>query len=242
MRKRHGKKNNSYGNSLKWKVLLLILGILLMVGLVVFQYRKREKTDEKRAIAQEEVQEKIQNQKEETKEKSDGAGENGVREDVPKFGTQEEEQSEKQEIEITNLDEYATRIMGENTSLLNKRLTEWAEEYQLDVSTGNIIHVMVPKSDPQSINFYIRLSDERGSLVLLAYHPRENVVTASRCDYTEEEIINEVWENNAPAVRDVSPEEDTGGNAEGENAEAGTAAVENMEQEGVQTDDVTGQN
>lgn len=241
MRKRHGKKENTYGNSLKWKVLLLILGILLMVGLVVFQYKKREKTDEKRAIVQEEVQEKSQNQKEEIKQKPDGAGEKRTMEDVPKSGTQEEEQSEKHEIEITNLNEYATRIMGENTGLLNKRLTEWAEEYQLDVSTGNIIHVMVPKSDPQSINFYIRLSDERGSLVLLAYHPRENIVTASRCDYTEEEILNEVWENNGPAVRDVSPEEDTGGNAGGETAESGTAEVENMEQEGVQAGEVTGQ-
>ena len=208
----------------------------MLIGLLVFQYKKKEKG----AIEQEEVQEIIQEQKQE--EKTDGTGENEVKEDVPESGTQKEEQSEeqpeKQKTEITNLDEYAARIMGENKDLLNERLTEWMEDYQLEVKEGTIIHVMVPASDPQSINFYIRLPDERGSLVLLTYHPRENIVTASQCSYTEEEIQAEVWEaDNGPAVRDVSPQEDTGGNSEEEN---GSMEGESMEQEGEQTSDITG--
>lgn len=208
------KKKNVYGNKLKWKVLLLVLGILLLVGLVILQCSKKEKAAQKKVSVQKEQQEEIQ--KEEIQE---------GKVDVPKSGTQKKAAKEKKETVIVNLDEYATKLMGENTELLNKRLTEWVEENQLNAKEGSIFHVMVPMSDPQSINFYIRLSDERNSLVMLAYHPRENVVTASVCRYTEEEIVNEVWEgDNGPAVRDVPPEQDTGGE----------------EQEGAGTDDIAG--
>lgn len=213
------KKKNVQINKLKWKVLLLVLGILLLVGLVILQCSKKEKAVQKKVSVQKEQQEEIQ--KEEIQE---------GKVDVPKFGTQKKAAKEKKETVIINLDEYATKLMGENTELLNKRLTEWVEENQLNAKEGSIFHVMVPMSDPQSINFYIRLSDERNSLVMLAYHPRENVVTASICNYTEQEIINEVWEgDNGPAVRDVSPEQDTGG-----------VGQEGAGQEGAGIDDIAG--
>lgn len=241
MRKRKRKKNNTYGSSLKRKVLLLILGILLLVGLVVFQYKKKEEAEERRPEAQEELQENVLKQEAEVQE-TDGTKEKGTEEDVPKSGTQEE-QSEKSEAVIINLDEYAAKLMGENAELLNERLTEWVEEYRLNVTEGTIIHVMVPKSDPQSINFYIRLSDERSSLILLSYHPRENIVTASQCAYTEEEVMAEVWEgDNGPAVRDVPPEEDTGGAGGEENQGEENQGGENMEQEGAETDGIAGEN
>lgn len=229
MRKKNKKKADTYGNSLKWKALLLVVGIVGIVGVAVMQHTQQEKKNEKKAIEQEEQQEKLQQQTEESEKGLENSSEN-----VPESGTEK-----KEEVTITNLDEYATRIMGENTKLLNQRLTEWEKDYQLNADEGTIIHVMVPKSDPQSINFYIRLSDERGSLVLLAYHPRENVVTASQCNYTEEEIVNEVWEgDNGPAVRDVSPEQDTPQNM----TEQGEVVQDTNQQEGAQTDDVTGQN
>lgn len=233
------KKKNAYGSSMKWKIILLIVGITSMVGLVIFQYNKRERKVERKVTEQEELQRKNQNETEETIQKSEGSGEEETKEkgsegNVSNSGTQEDERK----VEIINLDEYALKLMGKNTGLLNERLSEWMEDYQLEVKEGTIIHVMVPASDPQSINFYIRLSDERGSLVLLTYHPRENIVTASQCSYTEEEIQAEVWEaDNGPAVRDVSPQEDTGGNPEEEN---GSMEGESMEQEGEQTSDITG--
>lgn len=238
------KKKNAYGSSLKWKVILLIVGIASMVGLVVFQYNKKERKEERKVTAQEEIQKGNQNK--EGIQKPEGSGEEGTKEkgtagNVPDSGTQDEgTTAAPAKVEITNLDEYASKLMGKNTGLLRERLAEWMEDYQLEIKEGTIIHVMVPASDPQSINFYIRLSDERGSLVLLTYHPRENIVTASQCSYTEEEIQAEVWEaDNGPAVRDVSPEEDTGGNPGGEN---GSMEGGSMEQEGEQTGDVTGEN
>lgn len=228
MRKK--KKVNTYGNSLKWKALLLVVGILAIVGVTVMQHTQREKKNEKKAVEQEELQEKLQEEEEKTEKELEDSDEN-----VPESGTQK-----KQEVSITNLDEYATRLMGDNTKLLNQRLAEWVKDYQLNVEEATIIHVMVPKSDPQSINFYIRLSDERASLVLLAYHPRENVVTASQCNYTEEEIANEVWEgDNGPAVRDVPPEQDM---PQQDMTEQGAVNADTTQQEGAQTDDVTGQN
>lgn len=230
MRKKNKKQTNTYGNSLKWKALLLILGIVAIVGVTVLQHTQREKKNEKRAVVQEEQQQKVQPETEKTEKKSESSDES-----VPKSGTQK-----KQEVSIINLDEYATRLMGDNTKLLNQRLTEWVKDYQLNAEEGTIIYVMVPQSDPQSINFYIRLSDERASLVLLAYHPRENVVTASQCNYTEEEIANEVWEaDNGPAVRDVSPEQDT---PQQNVTEQGEVIPDTNQQEGAQTNDVTGQN
>ena len=235
------KKKNAYGSSMKWKVILLIVGITSMVGLVIFQYNKKEKAEEEKMTEQEELQKESQNQDKKEIQKPGANGEEGTKEkgtggNVPDSGTQDEEKK----VEITNLDEYASKLMGKNTGLLEERLAEWVEDYQMEVKEGIIIHVMVPASDPQSINFYIRLSDERGSLVLLTYHPRENIVTASQCSYTEEEIQAEVWEaDNGPAVRDVSSQEDTGGNPEGEN---GSMEGGSMEQEGEQTGDITREN
>ena len=230
MKKKNKKKANTYGNSLKWKALLLIVGIVAIVGLTVMQHTQREKRNEKKAVAQEELQEKIQQETEKTEE-TESHGES-----VPESGTKKKQQG----VSIINLDEYATRLMGDNTKLLKERLEEWVKDYQLNAEEGTIIHVMVPQSDPQSINFYIRLSDERASLVLLAYHPRENVVTASQCNYTEEEIANEVWEaDNGPAVRDVSPEQDT---PQQNVTEQGEVIPDTNQQEGAQTNDVTGQN
>lgn len=225
------KERKAYKNNIKKKVLILILGILFLVGMIVFQnIRRNEKANVDKSGKQMEIQEGAQKKKQ-----TEGKDKNIKGEDVPDSGTQKEEQQAPHEVEILNIDEYATKLMGENTELLNKNLTEWVEENQLNVTKGTIFHVMVPKSDPQSINFYIRLADERNSLVMLAYHPRENIVTASICNYTEEEIINEVWEgDNGPAVRDVAPEQDTGG------VEPEAAEPEVVEQEGAGTDDITG--
>lgn len=109
---------------------------------------------------------------------------------------------------IQNLEEYAKAVMGENAELLEQALVSFVKERHLDVTEAVIFHVMVPMSDPQSIHYYVRLEDGKGTLVLLAYHPRENLVTASACNYTEAEVMEEIWENNGPVQRDITPEEE----------------------------------
>ena len=116
-------------------------------------------------------------------------------------------------IRITNR-EKALPIMDKNIGLLEERLNEWAAEMNLKASTAEIFHVMVPQSDPQSIQFYIRLDDKKQTKAMLAYHPRENVVTASSCQYSEAEILGEVWEDNGPDIRDAKEPEDGKGGGE----------------------------
>lgn len=113
-------------------------------------------------------------------------------------------------VDITNLEE-ALCVMDKNIVLLEERLNDWAAEKNVKGSSAEIFHVMVPQSDPQSIQFYLKLDDKKQSLVMLAYHPRENVVTASSCQYSEEEIIQEVWEDNGPDIRDAKEAEGEGG-------------------------------
>lgn len=192
----NGNRNNK---SLKWKLAVLIVAVILLVGLIALQInqRKKERSEYKKIVEQEELQ------KQERKKE-------GKKENINLENTDQEKSDT--DICIVNLEEFAEALMGENTYLLTERLAGWVEENQLNAKEGTIFHVMVPESDPQSINFYIRLSDKRSSLVMLSYHPRENIVTASICNYTEDEIKNEVWEaDNGPAQRDVPAEEDTGG-------------------------------
>ena len=47
------------------------------------------------------------------------------------------------------------------------------------------------------------------------------MVTASSCNYTQEEIIQEVWSDNGPLNRDVSPEEEALARQEADSEEAG---------------------
>lgn len=117
--------------------------------------------------------------------------------------TEINQETKTEKVSICNLKEYAGEVMGDNAVLLEQRLGKWKKENKLEVTEGIIFQVLIPDSDTQSINFYLSLNDVKESIVLLSYHPRENIVTASNCQYTKEEILNEIWEDNGPMKRDV---------------------------------------
>lgn len=199
------KRNEGYRKKgLKGKVVLLILGIVLLACLIVFQQQRR---NTKEAAYEKTVGQERRKEQEETQKVQEIKTKAAKEEAAGKSKTQ----AQKTRIPITNLEESAAEVLGKQAYLLEERLTEWVKEEQSDAEGGSIFHVSVPLSDPQSICFYVKLADERGSLVLLSYHPREKLVTASRCSYTQEEVKAEVWEDNGPAQRDVPEEQDTGG-------------------------------
>lgn len=111
-------------------------------------------------------------------------------------------------IPILNLAEYASPSMGEDAVLLEQRLYLFMQEQQMSAATADIVHVMIPRSDPECTYYYVRIHDEAETLCLLSYHPREHVVTASACSYTLGEVLSESFEDNAPEQRDISPEEE----------------------------------
>lgn len=204
------RKGNVYRNKLRWKLLLLFGAILLLIAAIFLRQREREKAKEEyeASIKQES---KVKNQEEELKgEFGEGQETEDRFQDAEKTtGFPDQKSEETVMVHIRNLEEYAADLMGDDTRLLEKSLGEWIMEKHLDAESAAILNVMIPESDPQSIHFYIRMDDGDGSLVLLSYQPREKVVTASACDYTEEEILAEAWEGNGPGQRDVTAEEDT---------------------------------
>lgn len=208
--------------SLKRKLLLLIGAILLLIVLIFYQDYMKRKDNE--AYEEQLEQEQVEEQQKEdglmgvpdsgTVEQNIPGGkgaravQSGPSTEAVQPDSREPAEPEKERFPITNLEEYASQVMGGNKHLLEESLAGWVKEKNLSGTSGTIFYTLVPETDHQSIQYYIRLDDEKASLVMLAYHPRENVVTASSCNYTQEEIFQEVWSDNGPLNRDVSPEEE----------------------------------
>lgn len=229
--------------SLKRKLLLFIGALLLLIGLIFYQDYMKRKDNE--AYEEQLKQEQKEGQKKEDVitgvldfgamelnlpggDTQDGLfqEEDRTERKEPAAGVQpdsgEPAEPEKERFPITNLEEYASQVMGGNKYLLEESLAGWVKEKNLKGTSGTIFYTLVPETDHQSIQYYISLDDEKTSLVMLAYHPRENVVTASSCNYSQEEIIQEVWSDNGPPNRDVSPEEEALALQEADSEEAGS--------------------
>lgn len=252
-------RRDPYENRWRKKALLLAgVAAILAICIFVLAYKGRadKKTYEAALAEQEEMQkgEKTEDTKgteareEETveEENSTEAGlENGRQENPSRVngeangqGTEREgvsytdeeiQQDGMETISILNLDEYAKATLGENAKLLEQALASFVKDRHLDATEAVIFHVMVPMSDPQSIHYYVRLEDSKDTLALLAYHPRENLVTASICNYTEAEVMEEIWENSGPAQRDVPPGEAEAlqqNTAQQESAQEGTRSTQ----------------
>lgn len=191
------RKSPDHG-TLMWKVLALAGLILLLILVLVFQQRKRDayKEERDRQVGTENVM-----------------GEKEADSQLDTELLQESTQAISSRtgadaVAIANLQVYATPSMGQSAALLEQSLSQYVSDQQLAAAGGNIVHVMVPDSDPESVYYYVQLDDPAGTICLLTYHPREDVVTASACSYSLEEVLSESWQSNAPASRDVPPEED----------------------------------
>lgn len=124
-------------------------------------------------------------------------------ESVPKSGTEismEDTTDFETCVKITNLDEFAVPLLDEKAMFLEAGLSEYAEERGLTPAESTIIHVMIPEENVSQLYFFCRLSSEK--IVLLVFDRQSETVRAVDCDYSEEEIVNEVWEGNAPSDRD----------------------------------------
>ena len=174
--------------SLKRKLLLLIGALLLLIGLIFYQDYVKRKGNE--AYEEQLEQEQKEGQKKEAVIM--GVQDFGAMElNLPGGDTQdglfqeedrperieleavqpdslEPEEPEKERLPITNLEEYASQVMGGNKHLLEESLAGWVKEKNLSGTGGTIFYTLVPETDHQSIQYYIRLDDEKASLVMLA--------------------------------------------------------------------------
>lgn len=112
---------------------------------------------------------------------------------VPNFGTS---------VSIINLYEAATPLLDDKATLLEVKLSEYVEDNNWEVKEGRIIHVMVPDENIEQVYFFCKLSIKE-EIVLLTYDRVSGTVIAAKCEYSEEEVLNEVWEGISPSDRDI---------------------------------------
>lgn len=113
--------------------------------------------------------------------------------DVTNFGTK---------IVISNLEEYAVPMLEEKAELLEYELYEYAERNFLEETTGNIFHVMIPEENDSLLFFFCKFSNSN-EIVQLVYDTEKEFLIALKSYYTEEEIINEIWNGVCPTDRDM---------------------------------------
>lgn len=208
-----GKRNSGGARSPKFKRKLFLLAALaaaLILLLAVRECRSQEGRKEYDSLKQEQQAEAGKPTDGTETKKTDKTGDKSAGEDAGR-GSEDEPKAdgdvpEKGTVKITNLDVYATAIMGSDADLLEDQLSSYAASAGILSAGGNIIHVAVPEDEPDSVAFFVRLDD--GTIATLTWHPSDRTVTAAACSYTEEEIREEVWQGGGPAERDIPEEED----------------------------------
>lgn len=106
------------------------------------------------------------------------------------------------EVCITNLEDYAVPSLGEDAGRLEQALKIYCRQNQPEASYAEIFYVTIPDEKEQIIFFARLYPDEK--IVELLFDFDTDKVLVSACEYTEEEIWNEAWMGNIPAIRDES--------------------------------------
>ena len=116
---------------------------------------------------------------------------------VPESGTQNL---------ISNLEEYAVPVMGEQTNLLTDAFFSFLKKEHVKEQETEIIHVMIPEDEPEKVLFFFHLK-ENNSFLELAFDRKKEKVSVKECRYTKEEILAEVWEGIEPESKDFDENE-----------------------------------
>lgn len=114
-------------------------------------------------------------------------------ESVPSFGTS---------VSLINLQEEATPLLDENAVRLEVELSEYISRNELAEKEGTIIHVVIPEENENQLFFFVRFSTS-GEIIQLVFDREKDVCIALKSYYTEEEILNEIWNGVCPSDRDI---------------------------------------
>ena len=184
-----GSSKNINKKKLKKEILFLCFLVVVFIINVVIVNKDRE--EDRKVLEKYREQSTEENILTESTE-AVVSSENSTNEAVPNFGT---------EFSITNIEDVAVPMLESKASLLEVKLSEYVKEKSLEVTSGEILHVMIPEDNVNQLYFFCKISAEE--IVLLVFDRISDTVTAAKCDYSEEEILNEVWEGIAPSDRDI---------------------------------------
>ena len=180
----------------KLQIKMLIFALLLVafiINLIVIGVQKSESKKEREAS--ERVEETCVPE----------SGTQVPEENVPESGTQmsEENVPESGTVKIiSNLEEYAAPILQGKETELEKGLCQFLIDQNRELTTAEIFYLMIPEENPESVKFFLKLS-ESGELIEMLFDRTSGTVDTSICEYTEEEIFAEVWEGEQPECRDI---------------------------------------
>lgn len=132
-------------------------------------------------------------------------------ESVKRLPESEETQNETQlpaAVTIKNLDTLAEPVMGKDAPMLAEKLKEYNQGKGIQSTQATLLEVGVSVTEDKATEFYIENDD--GSLVTLVWNPYRQTVEAKACQYTKQEITDNVWMRSAgePMEHGISKAQD----------------------------------
>ncbi len=191
-----------------WKFYLLIgFVIILLIGLMVisfFQGKKetpRQATEAELTGVEEGEQQREESESEAQKEeiqKIDVLPKVDKENDVPHVAGAENILIHDQEI-------YMKPVMQLYSFRANERVLTYTERYVPDATEATCLNAGVSEQNVMYTNFYLELNDSECTLLVVEWNPDIRDVSVRECvEYTKEEILNEVWnQDGGPEIRDV---------------------------------------
>lgn len=122
--------------------------------------------------------------------------------------TQMNTESEKTDEEIAttlkNMEVFVTPLLDENSVLVAECWKDFCNKNSLanDSQDAELFYVTIPEENKDELWFFAKVNSEN-QIIKFVYERETCDVSAQFCEYTEEEVVNEVWQGNAPAIRDV---------------------------------------
>ena len=220
------KMNPDKKKNMKKNMFLLILGLALLIGLLVWNSHRRDDTLKRMESEKETKKEEgnaLEGDTEQGTQTEEQSGTEGWTEEGTEAAATEQEATEKTEpqteaaqeeavtqydITVTNKEEFAKDVMATKAYLLDKQLTAYAQKRKWKATEGKILDVAIPEDNLTCTEFYVQVNNKKKSLVTLTWNPYQCQVTAKKCQYTLQEIEDMVWLAPGPEQRGISQKED----------------------------------